>query len=123
MPWFECLWGWTDFACSIIGLVVTVIAFLFAAKQYKRWKTLEQYRKRKIAEAVKELREYTNKPLDETDYNEFGRISMRLLDLDPDIDNPIKPETPELEMWNDVFDLVQHLYWPVRVQDFLDNKK
>lgn len=123
MSWVEYLWGWTDFACSIISLVVTVIAFLFAAKQYKRWKALEQYRKRKIAEAVKELREYTNKPLDETDYNEFGRISTRLLDLDPDIDNPIKPETPELEMWNDVFDLVQHLYWPVRVQDFLDGKK
>lgn len=123
MSWFEYLWGWTDFACGIIGLVVTIVAFVFAAKQYKRWKMLEQHRKRKIAQAIKELREYTNKPLDETDYNEFGRISMRLLDLDPDIDNPIKPETPELEMWNDVFDLVQHLYWPVRVQDFLDGKK
>ena len=123
MSWFEYLWGWTDFACSIIGLAVTIVAFLFAAKQYKRWKTLEQNRKRKIAQAIKELRDYANRPLEETNYNEFGRMSMKLLDLDPDIGNPIKPETPEQEMLNDVFDLVQHLYWPVRVQDFLDGKK
>lgn len=124
MYWFEYLWGWTTFVYSIISLIIAIVAFVFAAKQYKRWKKLEKQRERKIAEAIKELQVYTTKPLGDTDLSEFGKMCMKVLDMDPDIENPIVVKTSNQKMWRSIFNLVQRVYWTVRVQDLLKvNKK